>query len=158
MKANRSLLKIIPVTLLVIFTALSASARKAAKHAKSKAIHTVARPVALSSMKIKNVQFGFNKVEIPSDCYANLDRVAKLMADSSASLKLGGYADNKGGYVYNWKLSKKRADAVKAYLINKGADSSKIASVEYGFTHPIASNATPTGRQKNRRVEIQFAN
>jgi OOP family OmpA-OmpF porin len=115
-------------------------------------------PAALANMKIKNIQFGFNKADVPASAYNNLDNVAKLMNDNKASLKLGGYADNRGAYVYNWKLSKKRADAVKAYLVSKGSDSTRIAAVEYGYTHPIASNTTSSGRQKNRRVEIHFAN
>jgi OOP family OmpA-OmpF porin len=112
----------------------------------------------LANMKIKNIEFGFNKADVPSSAYETLNKVAKLMNDNSASLKLGGYADNRGTYVYNWKLSKKRADAVKAYLVSKGSDSTRIAAVEYGYTHPIASNETPVGRKKNRRVEVHFAN
>jgi outer membrane protein OmpA-like peptidoglycan-associated protein len=112
----------------------------------------------LAAMKIKNIEFGFNKAEVPSSAYGNLDKVSKLMNDNKASLKIGGYADNKGSYVYNWKLSKKRADAVKAYLVSKGSDSTRIAAVEYGYTHPVASNKTSEGRKKNRRVEVQFAN
>jgi OOP family OmpA-OmpF porin len=113
--------------------------------------------ITLAAMKIKNIEFGFNKATVPKSAYENLDKVAKLMTDNKASVKLGGYADNKGGYVYNWKLSKSRADAVKAYLVSKGSDSTRIAAVEYGYTHPIASNSTPIGRKKNRRVEVHFA-
>ena len=115
-------------------------------------------PSALAAMKIKNIEFGFNKASVPDDAHANLDRITKLMKDNNASVKVGGYADNKGGYVYNWKLSQARAEAVKAYMVSQGADSSRIAATEYGYTHPIASNATPNGRKKNRRVEIKFAN
>lgn len=127
--------------------------RHKVKHASGSAKRT-----NLKAIKFSNILFGFNKINVPVKYQHNLDKVAKLMADSSVSVKLGGYADSKGGYVYNWKLSKKRADAVKAYLVSKGADSTKIAATEYGYTHPVASNATPSGRQKNRRVEIQFAN
>ncbi|RZJ73435.1 MAG: OmpA family protein, partial [Flavobacterium sp.] len=88
---------------------------------------------------------------------ATLDKVAKLMIDNDAALKLGGYADNKGGYVYNWKLSKARAEAVKAYLVSQGANESRIAATEYGYTKPIASNKSKHGRQKNRRVEVKFS-
>ncbi len=111
----------------------------------------------LADMKIKNIEFGFNKAIIPANAYENLDKVAKLMSDNNASVKLGGYADNKGGYVYNWKLSAARALAVKNYLVSKGSDSTRIAAVEYGYTHPIASNSTAAGRKKNRRVEVHFA-
>src|ERR1700761_8705730 len=112
---------------------------------------------SLAAMKIKNIEFGFNKASVPTSAYSNLDKVAKLMADNNASVKLGGYADNKGGYVYNWKLSEARALAVKNYLVSKGSDSTRIATTEFGYTHPIASNSTSSGRKKNRRVEVHFA-
>lgn len=115
-------------------------------------------PKALANMKIKNIEFGFNKSTIPDNAHNNLKTVAKLMKDNNASLKLGGYADNKGAYVYNWMLSKARAEAVKTYLVQNGADSARIAATEYGYTHPVASNKTIAGRQKNRRVEIHFTN
>jgi outer membrane protein OmpA-like peptidoglycan-associated protein len=111
----------------------------------------------LAAMSFKNVEFGFNKATVPASAYVTLDKVAKLMVENDAALKLGGYADNKGGYVYNWKLSKARADAVKAYLVKKGANESRIAATEYGYTKPVASNSTSSGRKKNRRVEIKFA-
>ncbi|WP_342645492.1 OmpA family protein [Mucilaginibacter sp. CSA2-8R] len=111
----------------------------------------------LAALKLKNVEFAFNRADIPAAYYKTLNNVAKLMVDNDAALKLGGYADNKGGYVYNWKLSKARAEAVKAYLVSKGGDESRIAATEYGYTKPVASNHTKAGRQKNRRVEIKFA-
>jgi len=123
---------------------------------KTKTSKSNAKRSALSAIKIKNVQFAFNQETFKGEDYPKLNRIAKLLINNNASLKLGGYADNKGGYVYNWKLSKRRVDAVKAYLVQKGADSSRIAATEYGETDPIASNSTIKGRQKNRRVELQF--
>jgi OOP family OmpA-OmpF porin len=123
---------------------------------KTGASKSIAKRSALSAMKIKNVQFAFNHETFKGEDYPKLNRIAKLLISNNASLKLGGYADSKGGYVYNWKLSKRRVDAVKAYLVQKGADSSRIAATEYGETNPIASNSTIKGRQKNRRVELQF--
>ncbi|WP_255501962.1 OmpA family protein [Olivibacter sp. SDN3] len=70
-------------------------------------------------------------------------------------VKLGGHADSIGPYVYNWHLSKSRADEVKSYLVSKGVDETRISSTEFGNTQPIASNETAEGRQKNRRVEIE---
>jgi len=141
------------------FASYSVSARKHPKgNKKAYAAKKKLSSKELANIKIKNIEFGFNKATVPDNAHENLDKVAKLMIDNSASLKLGGYADSKGGYVYNWKLSKVRADAVKDYLVSKGADSSRIAAIEYGYTHPIASNKTPEGRKKNRRVEVHFAN
>lgn len=110
----------------------------------------------LSEVKVQNVLFDFDKSTIRPESYEELDRVAELLIANNAALKLGGHADNIGEYVYNWKLSKSRADAVKAYLVKKGADETRIAATEFGDTVPIASNKTAEGRQKNRRVEIEF--
>jgi outer membrane protein OmpA-like peptidoglycan-associated protein len=112
---------------------------------------------ALAAMKLKNVEFGFDKQGVPTPCTVELDKVAKLMIDNNASLKVSGYADNVGEYVYNWKLSEKRAKAVKDYLVSKGCDSTRIATTEFGETHPVASNKTSEGRKKNRRAEMNFA-
>lgn len=140
------------------FTSYSASARRYSRHSRRYRAEKKLSSASLASMRIKNIEFGFNNAAVPDNAHETLDKVAKLMSSNNASLKLGGYADNKGSYVYNWKLSKVRAESVKAYLVSQGADSSRIAATEYGYTHPIASNKTPTGRKKNRRVEIHFAN
>lgn len=110
----------------------------------------------LRNVKVKNVNFGFNKSAINMSAYTQLDKAVKLMTENNAGVKLSGHADNKGGYVYNWKLSQARANEVKNYMVSKGADSSRIAATEFGDTKPIASNKTKSGRQKNRRVEIEF--
>jgi outer membrane protein OmpA-like peptidoglycan-associated protein len=52
-------------------------------------------------------------------------------------------------------LSKKRAEAVKIYLVSQGIDATRFVIQYYGETKPIASNDTPEGRQKNRRVEMK---
>ena len=54
----------------------------------------------------------------------------------------------------NMKLSRDRAEAVKAYLVSKGVNASRIEAVGYGSTQPIADNRTEEGKQKNRRVEF----
>jgi outer membrane protein OmpA-like peptidoglycan-associated protein len=53
-------------------------------------------------------------------------------------------------------LSKKRAEAVKNYMITKGIDASRLNTLYFGETQPIATNDTPEGRQKNRRVEMKI--
>ena len=138
---------------------LGAYTAQAGNKAKpSKKTHNAVRPAkkSLAKMKVNNIEFGTNQYEVPSKSFDNLDKVAKLIMDNKAALNVGGYADNKGGYVFNWKLSEKRAKAVKEYLVSKGADSTRVAATEYGYTHPIASNKTAAGRQKNRRVELHF--
>jgi OmpA-OmpF porin, OOP family len=65
-----------------------------------------------------------------------------------------GYTDSIGSDAYNEKLSQRRAEAVKQYLVQKGVDPSRIAVRGLGKTNPVATNATAEGRAENRRVEI----
>ncbi|MDR2684114.1 MAG: OmpA family protein [Prevotellaceae bacterium] len=80
--------------------------------------------------------------------------VNMLKIHNVSSLEISGHTDNVGGEAYNQRLSEKRAESVKAYLVNAGFDGSKITTSGYGFKKPIADNSTPQGRKKNRRVEI----
>ncbi|WP_345954056.1 OmpA family protein [Mucilaginibacter sp. PAMB04168] len=155
MKTNYLKSVILALAMVAMMLPAVAKATEPSKNKKSEA-KSPATKIDLRSVKIKNVQFGFDRSAISAETYARLDKVVKLMADNNAAVKLSGHADNKGGYVYNWKLSQARANTVKEYMVSKGADSSRIASTEFGDTKPIASNKTKLGRQQNRRVEIEF--
>ena len=67
---------------------------------------------------------------------------------------MGGYTDNIGGEELNQKLSEKRAESVRTYLVAQGLTDGSVTSQGFGMTMPVADNATADGRQKNRRVEI----
>ncbi|MFD1768192.1 OmpA family protein [Sphingobacterium suaedae] len=103
---------------------------------------------------IKNLEFDLGKSTIRSSSFPSLNRVATLLIEKNFSLKLAGHTDNTGSMQTNMRLSKERAEAVKAYLVSKGANASRIEATGYGPTQPIASNATAEGRQINRRVEF----
>ena len=103
---------------------------------------------------IKNLEFDFGKATIREHSYPSLDRVAELLVNKNFSLKLAGHTDNVGSAEANLKLSKDRAEAIKSYLVSKGANASRIEATGYGKTQPIASNKTAKGRQLNRRVEF----
>lgn len=103
---------------------------------------------------IKNLEFDLGKATIRSTSHATLDRVAALLVEKNFSLKLAGHTDNTGSMALNLRLSKERAEAVKAYLVSKGANPSRIEATGYGPNQPIADNKTAEGRQKNRRVEF----
>lgn len=103
---------------------------------------------------IKNLEFDLSKATIRPSSYASLDRVAALLIEKNFKLKLAGYTDNTGPLQLNMRLSKERAQAVKNYLVSKGANPNNIEAVGYGPKDPIATNATPEGRQLNRRVEF----
>jgi OOP family OmpA-OmpF porin len=103
---------------------------------------------------IQNLEFDFAKATIKPTSYTALDRVADLLKRKNLNLKLSGHTDNVGSKARNLALSRERAEAVKAYLVSKGANASKIEAVGYGMSQPIASNKTAAGRQRNRRVEF----
>ena len=103
---------------------------------------------------IQNLEFDLGKATIRSTSHASLNKVAILLIEKNFSLKLAGHTDNTGSMATNMRLSKERAEAVKAYLVSKGANPSRIEATGYGPTQPIASNNTEAGRQQNRRVEF----
>jgi outer membrane protein OmpA-like peptidoglycan-associated protein len=69
-------------------------------------------------------------------------------------VEIAGHTDNVGKKAYNKKLSEKRAESVKAWLVAKGINSKRITTKGYGLEKPIASNKTEEGRTKNRRIEF----
>ena len=103
---------------------------------------------------IKNLEFDLGKSTIRQKSYPTLDRVAALLVEKNFSLKLAGHTDNTGSMALNLRLSKDRAESIKAYLVSQGANASRIEATGYGQNQPIASNKTADGRQKNRRVEF----
>ncbi|QIL42115.1 OmpA family protein [Pedobacter sp. HDW13] len=103
---------------------------------------------------ITNLEFDLGKSTIRSKSFATLNRVANLLVEKNFSLKLAGHTDNTGGRELNLRLSKDRAESVKAYLVSQGANASRIEAIGYGPDQPIATNKTATGRQQNRRVEF----
>ncbi|HEY0272708.1 MAG TPA: OmpA family protein, partial [Chitinophaga sp.] len=103
---------------------------------------------------VRNLEFATGKSNILPHSYETLNRVADLLIKRGFSLKLAGHTDDVGSAAKNMVLSKDRAEAVKAYLVGRGANPSRIEAVGYGETQPIASNKTPQGRQANRRVEF----
>jgi len=105
---------------------------------------------------IKNLEFDLGKATIKAKSYNTLNRVAALLMQKNFSLKLAGHTDNTGSPSLNLRLSKDRAEAVKAYLVSQGANASRIEATGYGEDQPIASNKTAAGRQQNRRVEFSL--
>lgn len=103
---------------------------------------------------IQNLEFDLGKATIRPTSHASLNKVAALLIEKNFSLKLAGHTDNTGSLQTNLRLSKERAEAVKAYLVSKGANASRIEATGYGPNQPIANNNTAEGRQQNRRVEF----
>ena len=102
-----------------------------------------------------NVEFDTNKAIVKDKYYDEIKRVADFMKEfPDKTCEIGGHTDNIASAAYNQKLSEKRANSVRQYIIDKFViDGSRITAAGYGLTKPIASNDTEEGRQKNRRVE-----
>ena len=102
-----------------------------------------------------NLQFELGKAIIKPVSFPSLDELAKTLKDAPEwKIKLIGHTDNTGSVGFNLRLSKQRAEAVGAYLVSKGVAPNRITTDGLGASKPIASNATPEGREANRRVEF----
>ncbi|HSN22097.1 MAG TPA: OmpA family protein [Usitatibacter sp.] len=101
--------------------------------------------------------FDFDKSVVRPDGKKAIDEaLAKLQGVDLEMVIATGHTDSIGTERYNQKLSERRAAAVKAYLVSKGIPASKITTIGKGETQPVATNKTAAGRQKNRRVDIEF--
>jgi OOP family OmpA-OmpF porin len=111
---------------------------------------------ATGYIAIYGVYFDTNSAEIKPESSPTLQEISKLL-QSRPSLKLQvvGHTDSQGGYEDNMDLSRRRADAVAAPLAGKhGIDSGRLRAAGVGPLAPLASNDTPEGRAKNRRVAL----
>ena len=100
--------------------------------------------------------FDFDKSVLKADGKAKLDDLAgKVKAINLEVIIAVGHTDSVGADAYNQKLSVKRADAVKAYLVTKGIEKNRVYTEGKGEKQPVADNKTDAGRSKNRRVEIE---
>ena len=104
---------------------------------------------------LKGLNFDTAKWDIKPQYYPLLDDVVRILkSNPGMRLEIQGHTDNVGSARYNMKLSQKRAEAVRQYLIQRGIAPSRLKAVGYGMTRPVTSNATAEGRAKNRRVEL----
>lgn len=107
------------------------------------------------ALSIQVVNFEVDKAIIPDANKALLDRAVKLMEQvPDMKLMIIGHTDKTADAAYNMKLSQERAQAMKDYMVSKGADASKLMTKGMGETDPIADNSTDQGRFRNRRIEF----
>jgi len=105
---------------------------------------------------LENIYFETNSSTLKTTSYPELERVVRLMKDNPGiKLEISGHTDNVGSFLANKRLSEARARSVVDYLVKQGVARSRLTFKGYSFTQPIASNDTPAGRQKNRRVEFK---
>ena len=106
---------------------------------------------------VVNLPGGVTFANISSGFYSALNGVAQtLVRYPETRIQVNGYTDSTGGDAHNQELSQRRANSVAQYLISQGVSSNRIVANGFGSSNPIASNATPEGRQANRRVEVRI--
>lgn len=105
-----------------------------------------------------NITFATDSSDIQPAFYSTLNSVALVLKEYNRTLvDVYGYTDSTGSEQHNLNLSQRRASAVADYLIAQGTNRQRFAVIGRGESQPIASNATPEGRQQNRRVEIRLS-
>ena len=101
--------------------------------------------------------FDFDKSVLRPDGRKSIDDALAKMGGVDLEMVIAtGHTDSVGSDAYNQRLSERRAAAVKDYLVSKGIAASKITTIGKGESQPVATNKTAEGRQKNRRVDIEF--
>ncbi|NQW79691.1 MAG: OmpA family protein [Polaromonas sp.] len=100
--------------------------------------------------------FDFDKSALKPEGRAKLDDlIGKIKGINLEVIIAVGHTDSVGSNKYNQKLSVKRSESVKAYLVSKGIEKNRVYTEGKGETQPVADNKTSEGRSKNRRVEIE---
>jgi outer membrane protein OmpA-like peptidoglycan-associated protein len=106
-------------------------------------------------VNMADVLFATGKSDLRAPAREALAKLSGIVLNyPTLQLTIEGHTDSVGSAEYNQALSGKRADAVRDYLVSQGVEANKLSAQGLGKYHPVADNSTPTGRQKNRRVEI----
>lgn len=102
-----------------------------------------------------NVTFASNSADLNSQFFSSLDGVNMVLKEYDKTvIEIAGHTDSTGSAALNQSLSERRAQTVANYLSSRGLPSARLITVGAGPSRPVASNATPEGRQQNRRVEM----
>jgi OmpA-OmpF porin, OOP family len=103
-----------------------------------------------------DANFAFDKADLLPAGKQRLDQfITESDGVNIGTVVISGHTDSVGSKAYNDRLSLRRAQTVRSYLASKGLHASQFDVQGYGFSKPVASNATAEGRARNRRVEVQ---
>ena len=105
-----------------------------------------------------SITFGVDRHEVRPEFYSTLESVALVLKEFDKTIiRVAGYTDSDGSDSYNQTLSERRAGSVGQLLITQGVMSGRVQVSGYGERYAVASNDTASGRQANRRVELELA-
>jgi outer membrane protein OmpA-like peptidoglycan-associated protein len=106
-------------------------------------------------MSLSDILFDFGKADLRREAELNLAKMAVIFQQyPEMSILIEGHTDNIGSEEYNLKLSERRAQAVYDFLSGQGVAEERMSTKGYGLSQPVEANATPEGRQANRRVDL----
>lgn len=110
-------------------------------------------------LTLGDVLFDTGRAELKSGAFSTVDRLATFLRENpERRVAIEGHTDSVGSDSFNLSLSQRRADAVRAALVSRGIDGTRITATGMGEAAPVANNSTAEGRQRNRRVEVIIAN
>ncbi|VXC54795.1 OmpA/MotB domain protein [Burkholderia sp. 8Y] len=120
-------------------------------------------PAIARMLNLKPINFRTGSNTPPASAMAALAKSAQALKacdehGAPIMLQIAGYSDNTGSPALNVELSKKRAEAVRAYLVKHGIPANSLKAEGFGEVNPIADNSTPAGRLANRRIEFKEVN
>jgi outer membrane protein OmpA-like peptidoglycan-associated protein len=102
-----------------------------------------------------DVLFEIDSARLDASAQGILGQVAEVIVDfPKTAVVVQGHTDATGSEEHNQRLSERRANSVRGYLINRGVDASRLVAVGYGESMPVADNSSESGRRRNRRVNI----
>jgi outer membrane protein OmpA-like peptidoglycan-associated protein len=119
----------------------------------------VVKPVLPLPKALNRVQFHVNSTEFESESFSQLDSaVLTLMNFPKLQILIKGHTSSEGNAEHNQRLSERRAEAVKDYLIKKGIAADRLLTKGFGETQPISEEKTEENRRLNRRIEFEITN
>jgi len=105
----------------------------------------------------RSLNFDFDKSNVKPEYYDLLNNIKEFVEQNNYEITIVGHTDSVGSNAYNFKLSRRRAESVKAKLLEFGLTEDRIVGIEaMGEEQPIATNETKEGRAQNRRVEFKL--
>ena len=120
-------------------------------------IRNIVLTPAGEAIRLSHLIFSQGKAHIDPQSHEELDEVAQMMLDNQRIIiQLEGHTDNVGSPEANLKLSEKRVEAVKKYLVSKGIPKGRVKTKAFGGTQPLTNEMTAEARNLNRRVEMRI--